>query len=120
VPQRAVGALRRTAEAGGVLVLACDVATGQPAGAGLGTAPEDRLSELTSVGVRAAFRRRGIAAAMTARLTELAFASGVRCVFLMAHSELEARIYARAGFTRRSEVLYISHVQHRGPQLSRR
>jgi ribosomal protein S18 acetylase RimI-like enzyme len=110
VPQRAVDALRRTVEAGGVVILARDLAVGQPAGAGLCTAPEDGLTELTSVGVRAPFRRRGIAGAMTGWLTERAFASGVSCVFLMAHAEPEARIYARAGFRRRSEVLHISHT----------
>ena len=110
VPQRTVDALRRTVEAGGVVVLARDLETGQPAGAGLCTAPEDGLTELSSVGVRAPFRRRGIAAAMTSWLTEHAFANGVSCVFLMAHAEPEARIYARAGFMRRSEVLHISRA----------
>jgi len=91
-----------------VVVLARDAATGEPAGAGLCTAPEDGLSELTSVGVRSAFRRRGIAEALTGRLAERAFAVGMGGVFLMAAGEDEARIYARAGFARSGEVLHIS------------
>jgi hypothetical protein len=47
---------------------------------------------------------------MSSWLTEHAFANGATCVFLMAHAEPEARIYARAGFTRRSEVLHISRA----------
>ena len=106
--QHAVDALQRSAGAGGVVVLARDVATAEPAGAGICTAPEGGLTELTSVGVRTAFRRRGIAEAVTGRLAEGAFAAGMAGVFLMAAGEDEARIYARAGFTRAGEVLHIS------------
>jgi ribosomal protein S18 acetylase RimI-like enzyme len=106
--QHAIDSLRRTAAAGGVVVLARDAATGEPAGAGTCTAPEDGLTELTSVGVRTGFRRRGIAEAVTGRLAEGAFAAGMTGVFLMAAGEDEARIYARAGFTRAGEVLHIS------------
>jgi len=108
VPQRVVDGLRRTADAGGVVVLARDVTTGEPAGAGLCTVPHQSLTELTSVGVRVPFRRRGIAAAMTGWLAAEAFAKGVAGVFLMARGEAEARIYARAGFALESEVLHIS------------
>ena len=85
VPERAVAALRRTVDAGGVVVLARDAATGEPAGAGACTSPHDGLTELTSVGVRESFRRRGIAAAMASRLAREAFAKGVSGIFLMAH-----------------------------------
>jgi ribosomal protein S18 acetylase RimI-like enzyme len=108
VPERAVAALQRTVDAGGVVVLARDEATGEPAGAGACTSPHDGLTELTSVGVRESFRRRGIAAAMTSWLAREAFVKGVSGIFLMAHGEAEARIYARAGFVARSEVLHIS------------
>lgn len=109
VPQRAVDALRRTVEAGGSVVLARDVKTQQPAGAGLCTAPHDGLTELSSVGVRRPFRRRGIAAMMASRLAREAFEKGATGVFLMAHSEGEAaRVYARTGFLSQSQVLHIS------------
>ena len=110
LPQRAVDSARRTIEAGGIFVLARDLTTGEPAGAGACTAPHDGLTELTSIGVRERFRRRGIAAAMASWLGEKAFANGVTGVFLMAHTEREARIYERAGFTCHSEVLHISRA----------
>jgi len=106
--EHAVESLRRTVAGGGVVVLARDAVTGEPAGAGSCTMPEDGLTELTSVGVRPAFRRRGIAAAMTGWLAERAFAAGMTGVFLMAAGDAESRIYERAGFTRRGEVLHIS------------
>ena len=107
VPEREVAGLRRTASAGGVVVLARDARTHEPAGAGLCTRSHESYTELTSVGVRPAFRRRGIAAAMAGWLAREALARGVSVVFLMAIGEAEARIYARAGFTLESEVLHI-------------
>jgi N-acetylglutamate synthase-like GNAT family acetyltransferase len=94
--------------AGGLGILARDAVTGEPAGAGGCTVPADGTTELVAVGVRDRFRRRGIAAAMTARLVRDALAIGVTTVFLMAAHEAEARIYARAGFSRVEEVLHIS------------
>ena len=84
------------------------ISTREPAGAGLVTVPQDGFAELTSVGVRPAFRRRGIARAVAARLAREGLERGVRCVFLMAMGENEARIYERAGFFRTSDVLHIS------------
>jgi ribosomal protein S18 acetylase RimI-like enzyme len=106
--QRAVDGLRRTLADGGVIVLARDTETQEVAGAGLCVAPEDGVTELTSIAVRESFRRRGIAAAMAGWLAHAAFAKGMSLVFLMAMGEPEARIYARAGFLQRSEVLHIS------------
>jgi ribosomal protein S18 acetylase RimI-like enzyme len=107
-PQRLVDGLRRTAEGGGVVVLARDSETLEPAGAGLCTAPHDGVAELTSVGVRETFRRRGIAAALTGWLARGAFDVGMNGVFLMAKGGAEVRIYERAGFETRSDVLHIS------------
>ena len=108
VPEREVAGLRHAAATGGVVVLARDARTHEPAGAGLCTGPHEGYTELTSIGVRPSFRRRGIAAAMTGWLAREALARGVSVVFLMALGEAEARIYARAGFTPASEVLHIS------------
>ena len=110
VPEREIAGLRRAAVAGGVVVLARDARTHEPAGAGLCTGPHEGYTELTSVGVRPTFRRRGIAAAMAGWLAREAFARNVSGVFLMALGEAEARIYARAGFTPTSEVLHISRL----------
>lgn len=107
-PQRVAGGLKRTAESGGVVVLARDAATLEPAGAGLCVAPYEGVTELTSIGVREAFRRRGIAAAMTGWLAQTALDKGMTLVFLMAAGDDEARIYRRAGFVDAGEVLHIS------------
>jgi ribosomal protein S18 acetylase RimI-like enzyme len=112
-PQRAVDGLRRTIAAGGLVVLARDAATGEPAGAGVCTGPHEGASELTSVGVRPAYRRRGIAEAVTRRLASEMRARGNDGVFLMAAGESEARIYERAGFATVSEILHISAERNR-------
>jgi ribosomal protein S18 acetylase RimI-like enzyme len=108
VPQRAVDGLRRTLEAGGLVVLARDAETGEAAGGGLCTGPYEGATELTSIGVRERFRRRGIAEAMTRRLARVMEARGNDGVFLMAAGPAEARIYERAGFAIVSEILHIS------------
>jgi ribosomal protein S18 acetylase RimI-like enzyme len=108
VPQRVIDGLKRTSELGGVVCLARDEPTREPAGAGLCVAPNHGFAELTSVGVRAAFRRRGIAEAMAAWIALQAQRRGIEQVFLMAHGEPEARIYGRAGFRRCGEVLHIA------------
>jgi len=94
--------------AGGLAVVARDVATGEVVGGGQCDAPAEGVTELTSVGVRAAFRRRCIAGALAAWLVRGAFAAGAATVFLMAAHEAEARIYARVGFSATSEILHIS------------
>ena len=108
LPQRVVEGLRRTLEAGGVAVLARDGATKEPAGGGLCTGPYEGATELTSIGVRNSFRRRGIAEAMARRLAREMHSRGNDGVFLMAAGEREARIYERAGFATVSEILHIS------------
>jgi ribosomal protein S18 acetylase RimI-like enzyme len=101
------GVLRNLAT-GGLRVLARDTVTGEPAGAGACTAPHDGACELHSVGVRAQYRRRGIAAALTFRLAERATANGVETIFLMAHGDNEVALYGRVGFEHVGEVLHIS------------
>ena len=107
-PQRVVDSLRRALDAGALVALARDAETHEAAGAGLCTSPQDGATELTSVGVREKFRRRGIAEVMTHWLADEMSVRGVDCVFLMADSEREERIYARSGFETVSEVLHIS------------
>jgi ribosomal protein S18 acetylase RimI-like enzyme len=101
------GTLRSIA-AGGLIVVATEAATGEPAGGGACTPPHEGATELTSIGVRPAHRRRGVAGAMVALLAQTMLDRGVDLVFLMAAGEAEARIYARIGFTRIGEVLHIS------------
>jgi ribosomal protein S18 acetylase RimI-like enzyme len=108
---RRVAAFRRSLDRGALLVLAREAATQEPAGAGQCTVPVDGATELAGVGVRPAFRRRGIAQAVTARLAAAMHARGADLVFLMAAGGAEARIYERAGFIRIGEVLHISRAR---------
>lgn len=99
---------RDSVESGTIAVLARVESTGEAVGGGICTAPRGGLTELAAVGVITAFRRRGIAGALSRRLVEEALKHGATLPFLMAEGEAEARIYARAGFTRISEILHIS------------
>ena len=98
---------RRNLEAGGIAVLVRDAATGEGVGGGVCSLPVDGVTELAAVGVRAPYRRRGIAAALTVALARAAFSSGVRLVFLTPEQAPEERIYARAGFTVEGELLHM-------------
>ncbi len=101
--------LRASLAAGMIAVLARDAEKKEAAGAGICTGPQDGLTEVAAIGVRPAFRRRGIAGALAARLTREAFGAGVTLAFLMAAHEAEGHIYARAGFSVAGEILHISH-----------
>jgi GNAT superfamily N-acetyltransferase len=80
---------RQFLAAGGISVVARDAVSGE-------------------IVVRAAYRRRGIAAAMTAWLVDAALAAGTTTIFLTAAGEDEARVYGRAGFRTISETVHIS------------
>jgi GNAT superfamily N-acetyltransferase len=71
---------------------------GHPAGVGSFTAPLDGLVEVAGIGTRPAFRRRGVATAVTARTVEMAFAQGVEIACLSAADERAGRVYERVGF----------------------
>jgi ribosomal protein S18 acetylase RimI-like enzyme len=103
-----IDGVRRSIAAGGLLALARDANTGEAAGGGQCTPPLDGATELTSIGVRPAFRRRGIAASMTAWLAERMRDRGADLVYLTAAGDAEARIYARVGFELVGEALYLS------------
>lgn len=100
--------LRNSLEAGGIAVLARTMTTGEPVGAGVCTVPSHQTTEIAGIGVRSAFRRRGVAGALTTRLVQEAFAAGVALPFLMAAQEAEGRIYTCAGFFAIAEILHIS------------
>ena len=93
---------------GGLSVFAREIGTHESAGGGVCTIPFDHTTELAGIGVRPAFRRRGIAGAMTAWLAQKAIGAGTHTVFLMAAGEDEARIYGRTGFKQIGNMLHIS------------
>jgi GNAT superfamily N-acetyltransferase len=75
-------------------------AGGEPAGAAFHSPIAEGVSELGGIGVRERFRRRGIAAALTAASATAAVASGAELCFLTPGDDGAERVYARAGFAR--------------------
>lgn len=62
------------------------------------TAPLDGFTELVGIATLADYRRRGIASALVAALTQAAFRAGVQVAFLAAADERAGRVYERVGF----------------------
>ena len=100
-----VDRLRRTVDGGGAVALARW--DGVPAGTGLFTSPRHGLVEIAAVGVLPAYRRRGIASAVTAALTSAAFAAGAT-PYLQTETANERRLYARLGYHTVGELIAIS------------
>ena len=71
---------------------------GQAAGAAMYTAPLDGLTELVGIATLPEFRRRGVAAAITAHAAHAAFAQGAAAAFLSAADAQAGRVYERVGF----------------------
>jgi ribosomal protein S18 acetylase RimI-like enzyme len=99
--------LRRIAEMGGAVRLVRGP-DGGCAGAASCSAPAMGTSELAGVGTRPAYRGRGIAAAVTASLTEVMFAKGNESVWLEYGGDGSRRVYERVGFRPRGRRLHVS------------
>jgi GNAT superfamily N-acetyltransferase len=84
---------------------------GEPAGGGMCLARMLGTTELVGIAVAGRFRRRGIAAALTADLARRAFADGAGQAILTPGGDDAGRVYARAGFEVVDEMLHL-----RGPQ----
>jgi ribosomal protein S18 acetylase RimI-like enzyme len=97
---------RRLAERSGA-ILARTATDHTAVGAGEYSRIIGGATEINSIGVRPAYRRRGIAAAVTAALARSARSAGATTLFLMA-DEAEERIYARVGFVTEARILHIS------------
>ena len=102
--------LRATIASGGIVVAARELATGTIVGAGVCTPTADEVTELAGIGVQAAYRRRGIARALTGRLAQEAFAAGVTTAFLTPGHDGAGRVYERAGFAPTSLMLHLSRT----------
>ncbi|MER6282328.1 GNAT family N-acetyltransferase [Streptomyces sp900105245] len=99
--------LRRTQQSGGAVRFVRDSQGGIVGGASC-SPPAEGTAELSSVGTRSAYRGRGIAAAVTAALTEAMFAQGAGSVWLEYSGEGSRRVYERAGYRPQGTRLYLS------------
>jgi GNAT superfamily N-acetyltransferase len=100
--------LRSTLDAGGLVAVALDTSTGSGVGGGLCASPHCGISELAAIGVRAPYRNRGIAAALTALLTRACTSVDIATPFLTPAGEAEERIYHSVGYRPATEMLHIS------------
>jgi GNAT superfamily N-acetyltransferase len=110
VDDEAVERARRFISKGGVALLARDQATGEPAGGGMLDLPLGGVSEIVGIGVREAYRRRGIAGAITARLALSAREAGIATVYLVAAHDEAARTYQRAGLVTIGHMLQLEWI----------
>lgn len=99
---------RERIQAGGFAVLARDVVTGAAAGGGVAEAVVDGTSEVAGIGVRPAFRRRGIGGVVTAFLTAAVQDAGGRTVFLTPAGVTEQRLYERVGYVSAGIMVHLS------------
>jgi predicted GNAT family acetyltransferase len=79
----------------------------QPVAAGIFTEIHEGLTELVGITTLEPFRRRGIAVALTAYMTQIAFQQGATRVFLIAANKQAGRAYERVGFQpQATQVVY--------------
>lgn len=98
ITPEALAGQREMVANGGLAVLARHVESGEGAGGGLATPMADGTIEVAGFGVRAKYRRQGLAAALTEYLTSAAHERGAHTVFLTPAGVPEERIYAKVGF----------------------
>jgi ribosomal protein S18 acetylase RimI-like enzyme len=98
---------RRTQQRGGILALA-RAADGEAAGGGQASVPTVGLTEVGGIATRAAFRKRGVAAAVVSQITARAFEKGVEAGWLEAETDQSWRVYERVGYVPTGKRLYIS------------
>ncbi len=105
--------LREMPSRGGRVVVARHRRTGDMAGVGAFMRPFAAGTEVVGIATRPAFRRRGLAQALTATLTEAAFKVGCHMTWLSAAGQAQSNIYARVGYERREPMLFISKLDLR-------
>jgi predicted GNAT family acetyltransferase len=82
--------------------------SGEVVGAAVHTRVSDGISEVAGVATAEAWRRRGIAGAVTAAAARMAFDAGAELCVLSPGSDAAMRVYARAGFRRAATMLHWS------------
>jgi ribosomal protein S18 acetylase RimI-like enzyme len=71
---------------------------GRPVGAGMFTPPIEGIAELAGITTLAPYRERGIGAAVTSEIAQVAFAHGVGTAILRTDNPVAFRVYQRIGF----------------------
>jgi ribosomal protein S18 acetylase RimI-like enzyme len=99
--------MRRTEDQGGVVMLARSPVHGV-VGGGQASPVNVGLSEVAGIAVRPAYRRRGVAGALTAAATERAFSGGAELAWLEASGDTSWRVYDRVGYPPAGQRLYIA------------
>lgn len=94
----------RTHGGGGVLAHAGDI----PVAGAAWTGVADGVTEIVGVATAVAWRRRGLAGAVTAAATRSAFAAGASLAILSPGDDTAQRVYERAGFRRTATMLHWS------------
>jgi ribosomal protein S18 acetylase RimI-like enzyme len=108
VPDEEVERLRSGIKAGVRHLLAEDTATGAVVGGGLALEIVDGTTEIAGIAVLEAYRGRGIAAALTARLTREAHEAGAHTAFLTPGDLGIGNVYARVGYRPAGECVHLS------------
>jgi ribosomal protein S18 acetylase RimI-like enzyme len=88
-----------------------------PVSAGMLMNPLDGITELAGVATLVAYRRRGIASALTAYALQTAFAQGVELACLTAGDAAAGRVYEQAGFFSFATMLAY-HVPAEGSSIA--
>ena len=99
--------LRRSQSKGGIAVMGV-ADDGVCAGVAQAVPPNGGVSEVAGIAVRAAYRRQGLAGAMTAEVTRQLFAAGVEIAWLEASGDDSWRVYERVGYRAAGNRLYIA------------
>lgn len=102
-----IARMRRLQTDGGVAVMATNQ-DGVCVGGGQAVPPNGGVSAVVGIAVRPRFRRRGIAQAVTAGITQRLFASGTDIAWLEASGPDSWRVYERVGFRPAGQRLYIA------------
>lgn len=99
----------RLLAADGMIAAARDTTTGEIVGAGQLLAPSEAgVAEIAAIATATSHRRRGIGGAVTALLTREGARAGLTTLFLTPANDRAASVYARVGYRKQGEALFIS------------
>ncbi len=102
-----VARMSRLQSRGGVAFMAV-APDGTCVAGGQAVPPHDAVSEVAGIATRPEYRRRGIAAALTAAVTSRLFAAGTEIAWLEASGPDSWRVYERIGYRPTGSRLYIA------------